>query len=61
MNITILSNDGKHKGHYTGGIRKCQMEGCNGKRHGVRWEDKKLTFPCSKGIREISETLHQII
>lgn len=46
--ITVISRDGKHKGKFTGGnSRPCSMEGCCGERVGVRWEDGKLTFPCT--------------
>ena len=46
----VLSSDGKIKGKLTGGSRSCGMEGCTGRTLGVRWEDGKLTFPCSKGM-----------
>lgn len=46
----VLSRDGTEKGYCTGGSRRCRMEGCGGKQIGVRWEDGKLTWPCSKGM-----------
>lgn len=49
-NGKILSRDGKHLGTTTGGTRKCSMEGCSGERIGVRWDDGKLTFPCTRGM-----------
>jgi hypothetical protein len=39
-----------YRGTLTGGFRNCQMEGCRGKRLGVRWDDGKLTFPCTHGM-----------
>lgn len=39
----------------TGGIRRCQMEGCLGQRIGVRWPDGSITWPCAKGISNLSE------
>ena len=45
----VKSRDGTLKGEPTGGTRKCQLQGCNGKRIGVRWEDGVITWPCSKG------------
>ena len=59
-NITILSRDGKFKGHYTGGSRVCRLEGCRGQLQGVRWNDGKLTFPCSSAIVIISNNTHKI-
>jgi hypothetical protein len=46
----VVSRDGKKKGKTTGGCYRCRMDGCPGLRIGVRWEDGKLTFPCSKGM-----------
>ena len=46
----VKSSDDKSTGHTTGGTRECQMEGCRGQRLGVRWEDGKLTFPCTHGM-----------
>lgn len=47
----ILSRDGKYTGKWTGGSRPCSLEGCTGERIGVRWNDGKLTFPCSKSLQ----------
>ena len=47
----IESRDRKHKGHFTGGGRPCTMESCGGVKLAVRWEDGKLTYPCSEGMR----------
>lgn len=41
--------------------RPCTMEGCTGVRIHVKWPDGKSTYPCSKGCREISPGLLQII
>lgn len=49
-NETVISRDGKFKGKTTGGERPCQMEGCNGIRKAVRWQDGELTYPCYKGM-----------
>jgi len=46
----VLSRDGKRKGKLTGGSRLCGMSGCTGKALAVRWEDGKLTYPCTKGM-----------
>jgi len=46
----LFSRDRKLKGHTTGGFRLCRLEGCGGLRIGVRWPDKKITWPCSKGL-----------
>lgn len=26
------------------------MEGCNGRRLGVKWPDGRVTYPCTKGL-----------
>lgn len=44
---------GENEAHYgttTGGKHRCTMEGCNGLRIAVRWDRRKHTFPCSKGL-----------
>ena len=47
----ILSRDGKHIGTTTGGkSRQCRLESCKGERVGVRWDDDKLTYPCTAGM-----------
>lgn len=37
-------------GRMTGGWRFCRLEGCTGRRLGVRWSDGHVTWPCSKGL-----------
>ena len=41
----------------TGRSHTCSMDGCNGVRISVKWDDGKHTFPCSKGmtLREIKD------
>lgn len=51
----VLSREGDEIGTTTGGTRRCTMEGCQGVRIGVRWPDGKLTWPCSKGMTEVTE------
>lgn len=34
----------------TGTERRCQMAGCTGVRVGVRKQDGKIRFPCSKAL-----------
>lgn len=46
----MLASDLTEAGTATGGTRPCSLEGCNGVRVGVRWEDGKISWPCSKGI-----------
>lgn len=47
----ILSRDGKHIGTATGGKgRRCSLESCKGECIGVRWDDGKLTYPCTAGL-----------
>lgn len=47
---TVLSRDGLERGTVTGGQRKCQLDGCRGWQIGVRWSDKRVTWPCSDGL-----------
>ena len=37
-------------GQTTGSVRSCAMEGCRGRRIGVRWPNGKVTFPCTRGM-----------
>lgn len=48
--MKVWSRDGKLRGEMTGGFRFCRLEGCSGRRLGVRWPDGKVTFPCTKGL-----------
>jgi hypothetical protein len=47
---TVVSRDGAFTGVTTGAHYKCSLEGCTGHRVVVRWADKKITRPCSKGM-----------
>ena len=58
----IIGRDGKSLGTLTGGERDCSMESCRGKRVGVRWNDGKLTFPCTGGMKYVpSKRAYQLI
>ncbi len=46
----VFSRDGSLKGEVTSTTRRCQLEGCNGKRLGVKWPDGRTTYPCTKGL-----------
>jgi hypothetical protein len=46
----VYSRHGSERGELTGGVRACPMEGCTGQRLGVRWPDKRITWPCTKGM-----------
>jgi hypothetical protein len=46
----VFDRDMRECGVATGGSKRCQMEGCNGLRVCVRWENGKKTWPCSKGL-----------
>lgn len=56
----VLSRDGKQEGELTGGRRRCKLAGCTGIQVGVRWGDKKVTFPCTKGLEPRGETLQVV-
>jgi len=49
----VYSSDCKEWGHTTGSSQQCRLEGCNGKRLGVRWTNGKITYPCTKGMESI--------
>lgn len=40
--------------------RRCNMEGCTGRRQYVVWEDGMRTFPCSKGCECIADHVEKI-
>ncbi len=48
-------------GQATGGDRPCMTEGCGGIRLTVKWPDKKMTFPCTKGMKQVSEDEWEIV
>ncbi len=37
-------------GTTTGSTHHCQLESCRGVRIAVKWDNGKVTFPCSKGM-----------
>lgn len=47
---TVIAADGETRGHLTGGSRDCDLESCGGKRLATRWDNGKLTYPCTKGM-----------
>ena len=58
----MLSRDGKEKGRIINeNSYQCRLEGCRGWRMSVRWDDGKLTYPCSHGTKSIDENTYQII
>ncbi len=50
----IVNRTGTKAGVVVGGGDPCQLEGCNGVRLSVRWQDGKLTRPCTKGLLDTS-------
>jgi hypothetical protein len=49
--IPVFARDAMEPtGLTTGGTRHCALEGCTGLRIGVRWDNGRLTYPCSKGM-----------
>ena len=50
----VVSSDECHVGKIVGDGRACrQVEGCRGLQVPVRWDDGKLTWPCTKGLVEL--------
>ena len=46
----VLGRDGKILGFPTGASYPCSQEGCTGRRIVVRWQDGRITRPCTKGL-----------
>lgn len=46
----VYSRDAQHRGRLTGSRHMCSLEGCGGDRLGVRWDNGRVTFPCTKGM-----------
>lgn len=57
----VLDREGKQRGTVTGGQRLCTLESCRGMKIAVRWPNKKITYPCSKGMKEIGGNTWQIM
>lgn len=55
----IVSKNGKQTGRPTS-MRVCNLEGCGGLRIGTRWKDGKLTWPCTRGMKETEPTVWRI-
>lgn len=46
----VYSSGGETFGVKTGGSRRCGLEGCRGRKIGVRWPNGELTYPCTDGL-----------
>jgi len=46
----IYSRGRKHVGKPTGSTRFCTLENCGGTRITTRWDNGKVTHPCSEGM-----------
>jgi len=57
----IVDREGTTYGITTGDWHSCRMEGCNGLRLTVKWQDGKTTFPCSAGLKKIGPNIWKII
>jgi hypothetical protein len=56
----VYSADGTSFGVKTGGGRGCGLDGCRGRRIGVRWPDGKITYPCTAGLISHSSGADQV-
>jgi hypothetical protein len=56
----VVNRAGTETGRVVGSGRWCRLEGCGGWRVPVRWPDGRLTWPCSKGMKEITATTWRI-
>jgi hypothetical protein len=48
--VRVISRTGKQSGRLTGTRRLCSLEGCRGERLTVRWNNGKISYPCTKGM-----------
>jgi hypothetical protein len=48
--LLVYSRDAKHTGRLTGSTHSCSLESCRGWRLGVRWDNGKITYPCTDGM-----------
>lgn len=48
--LQVISRDGRLEGETTGVTRICQLSGCTGRQLVVRWPNKRITYPCTKGM-----------
>jgi len=46
---TVISSDRKLTGKVIS-TKACRLESCNGLNLGTRWEDGRLSWPCTKGM-----------
>lgn len=49
----IFSHNKKFKGRTTGSGYLCRLEGCSGMRLTVKWEDGRISYPCTNGLQPI--------
>lgn len=56
----VWDREKTEKGRVMGGTRPCAMESCRGLRIRVQWSDGRCTWPCSKGMRVLSDSEWQI-
>jgi len=56
----IWCREGKDKGIITNCSSPCRLEGCNGIRLHVKWENGKRTYPCSMGVGDRPDGDYQI-
>ena len=59
--VRVYNRDGSEYGQITGTERPCQLEGCRGRRQGVRWADNHITWPCTAGLNMRQDGSYQII
>ena len=51
----VIGRYGTVRGRVCGPPTPCDLEGCTGVRVPVRWQDGKLTWPCSKGLTVVED------
>lgn len=55
-----LSRDATDTGRFTGSNYPCRLAGCTGVRLGVKWSNKSVTWPCSKGLKKLEISKWQL-
>lgn len=56
---TVISEDGRETANVTS-QKRCSMHGCTGVRLRCVWPDKHHTWPCTKGMHVVSNTVMRI-
>lgn len=57
----VADSFGRRLGTATGANKRCQLEGCRGRRIAVRWGDARVTHPCTRGMEALADGSWKIL